>query len=769
MKNIWILAKANLRKSKSQTFSMGILIFAVAILLNIGLVTMLGVGNFFEDKAEELNAPHFVSIHTKYSSQGEELEFLRNFPGVTEVETTSVILGAGGVRLGENFANSIIIIAPKTGTQTMNPPHLIGNYNPLHGNAIYVPHFMILQGGLSLGDELRVEILGETLYFTVAGGTAEIMYGDGMMDMGWRLYVSEEKFASLSLDFPNGLSYMHSARMESGSSRDMGADYRAQFAPEFGSQAVSFEAVAANRTFMPTIISEILVAFAGILLIVGSVVLRFRISSDITEEMTNIGVLKAIGYNSRQIKRSILLQFSLIAIVGSIIGSIIGQFLVAPTVSVFEPLTGLPWSPAFNPLVILVSIAIIMLIVLLFTVITTRRIGKLQPLTALRGGINTHNFKKNHFALDKSVGSLGFLLTIKQIFQNVRQSVSVFIIVVVLSLFSVTGVILFYNTGVDMTAFVHLMVGEIPDYAVIAQEPLTAEQIAEMEAHADIEMILGHQAMPLVFGDIVAVGTIWEDFARTGGYNLVTGRLPMLPNEIVVESRILSEIGSAVGEFIPVTHGDITEYFMVSGTIQAFGNQFNAEINVEGMRIFQPDFEFEHFYIYLVEGATIYDFLENEGYLIQSAISTAVVMDNMMDTMGMVFGMVAALILAVTAGIVILVLHLMIKTIILRRRRELGTQKALGFTTLQLMNQIAFGIVPAVTVGSAIGAGLAHFGFNSFFSMLLYGVGVAQSNLVTPAGGTIAVAIGIIAIAYITSMLITLRIRKISAYALVSE
>ena len=769
MKNIWILAKANLRKSKSQTFSVGLLVLVVAMLLNIGLVMFFDVGSFFEQRAEELNSPHFVAIHHKYGSQGEELEFILNFPEVTEVETTSVIFGMGGVHLGETFSTSAIIIAPQDYRQTMNPPSLIGNYLPLGGNSVYVPHFMILQGNFDLGDEIRVEILGEELTFTIAGGTEEIMYGDGMIDAGWRLYVHEDKFAYLSEDFPDALSYMHSVRM-TGGYRILSADYRAEFQPAFGgSQAANIGAAQNNRTFVAVMAALIVATFALILLVIGSIVVRFRISNDIEEGMTNIGVLKATGYVSRQIKLSILLQFGIIALVGTVVGVLISQILLPLIAGLLEPLIGLPWNPAFNLLAMLISFGIILLMVLLFTVVTTRRISKLHPLIALRGGVNTHNFRKNHLPLDKTGGSLSFLLAVKQIFQNARQSISVFLIIAMLAAVSVSGIILNYNANVNMTAFLHLVAGEIPDYVAMMREPITEEDKARMSAHPDIEMIVGNQTMNLVVGGITTVSTIVEDFEYFGGHSLISGRMPRLPSEIVVESRLLTEIGSSIGDFIPVRSGDNEEYFMVTGAIQVFGNQFNIEMSIDGLHRIQPDFAFVDYFVYLVEGATIDGLLEEERYIIQSVISIADEADAVFGTMGDILAMVTVAILVVVAGIVVLVLYLMVKTIIIRRRRELGTQKALGFTTPQLMNQIALGMTPAVLIGAGAGTVLGYVGFNPLFSLLLYSNGVAQSNLFVPLGGSIAVAVGLVVLAYIVSMLIAWRIRKISAYALVSE
>lgn len=85
------LAMANIRKSKSATFSLFIFILVVALLLNIGLMVITQINTFFESKAEQLKDPHaiimmdYANYHSSYG------EFITKYPGVTESETEEMI------------------------------------------------------------------------------------------------------------------------------------------------------------------------------------------------------------------------------------------------------------------------------------------------------------------------------------------------------------------------------------------------------------------------------------------------------------------------------------------------------------------------------------------------------------------------------------------------------------------------------------------------------------------------------------------------------
>ena len=71
------------------------------------------------------------------------------------------------------------------------------------------------------------------------------------------------------------------------------------------------------------------------------------------------------------------------------------------------------------------------------------------------------------------------------------------------------------------------------------------------------------------------------------------------------------------------------------------------------------------------------------------------------------------MILMVVAVIAVATMYLVIKTAILRKRHELGIQKAVGFTTFQLINQVSLNLISAIIIGSIAGAVTAYNTYNS--------------------------------------------------------
>ena len=94
-----------------------------------------------------------------------------------------------------------------------------------------------------------------------------------------------------------------------------------------------------------------------------------------------------------------------------------------------------------------------------------------------------------------------------------------------------------------------------------------------------------------------------------------------------------------------------------------------------------------------------------------------------------IVAVLAVVVSLVTAVIIILVLYLVIKTLLVRKKQELGIQKALGYTTGELVLQNALAFLPVVLIGALLGGWGGCVGLNPFFSLLFSGIGMMKVGL----------------------------------------
>ncbi|HCC35362.1 MAG TPA: hypothetical protein DEQ02_06895 [Ruminococcaceae bacterium] len=782
MRSIYMLATANIRKNKSQSVSLLIFVLIASALLCVGIVLLTGINAFFDSKGVERNAPHIYVLASQDADKDGISRYIKDYPGVTQTETLELVGGMGQFTAGSTTSTGYIFFSRADEKQLMDAPALIdmGDDNLiLQGDAAYLPGFMLESDGGKIGEEFQASLYGAELNFTIAGATEEITFGSPMNTV-YRIYVPDERFDEIAAAMPMGETTMISARLSDYSDAEQ---FQQDFSSDMPQDGVilqsSYLLAKQARTTFPTIVSILVVAFAVILLAVSLIIIHFRIVNSIQESMINIGTLKAVGYKSSQIVISMTMQFGLITLAGGILGLGVAQVFIPIVANILRPQLSLEWVPGFNPGAAAVSLGFMLLTVLLITYLSSIKIKKLHPLIALRGGITTHNFKKNVFPLEKARGSLSFLLALKQIFTAKRQAVMMGIIMMAVAVAVVMGLTLHYSMNVNTEGFIRGFFGEVPEVSLVLKDSTYGKDFPERIAqHPDVRKVFGFETgtVSLNIDGTDNNPSIVEDCALMEGNMLIEGQYPVHSNEIALGSSTARVLDKGAGDFVMVeANGNGTEeQYLVTGVVQYTNNVgFNGLITGDAIRRLLPDYEFYGYNIYLNEDVDIDSFIEDvkarEGDIFMSTSNTLSMIDVILSSMSGIVVMVAIGIVAITLVVVVLALYMVIKTIVIRRRRELGTQKALGYTTLQLMNQIALNLTPSILIGIAAGIVIGCVGFNPLVAAMMTGMGIVKADLPLPMAWLGTAGIALILLSYAVSMLIAVRIRKISAYALVSE
>ncbi len=161
MSKILMLALAPMRKNKGQTVSLFVFALITALLLNIGLVLLFGIGSFFDERAEANNAPHFLSLlYSGTDSETQGRRFIENDPRVAQYEETEAVGGFGEYAInGVNVMNGILF-SRVDATQKMDAPSFIGEHLPLTGDRIYIPYHIFTAADLRSATAFRCSYPG---------------------------------------------------------------------------------------------------------------------------------------------------------------------------------------------------------------------------------------------------------------------------------------------------------------------------------------------------------------------------------------------------------------------------------------------------------------------------------------------------------------------------------------------------------------------------------------------------------------------------------
>lgn len=777
------LALANIRKGKSAMVSLFVFILVAAVLLNIGLMVMTQINAFFDHKVEQLKDPHVTIMMDDTSNQAEYEAFIANYPGVSVEETENIIkMNMAKFDFGNGELSNSVILFNADAKRDVAPLQLIEKRNTTSNSddEIYVP-YSFKNGGYTLGDHFTITYQNKKYEYQIAGFFETTMMGTSNIGM-MKFMLPEKSYDKLLNELDDqSEGMMISAIMDDQTqSAKLETEFMREFQRSTGEETIfdieslNIDLVKSVNTLTINIVATILVTFAAIIVLISLIVIRFRVSSSIEDGMVNIGVLKAIGYTSRQILLSIILQFILVSLSASIVGIAVSYGLMPFFGEIISSLSGLIWSQSFDITMNLVSIFFVAFCVITVTLLSAITIRKILPVSALRGGVKTHNFRRNHFPLEKAKGSLHFLLAMKSMLVHAKQNIMILLITIALTFASIFSMVLYYNIASDKTAFINLFGSEPANvYIMVQSDANIKELMSNFEKMDHVEKLSIFDLIQTKIDGQTAYTNVTEDYDQLENNIVYEGRQPKYENEIAISWVISSQINKGIGDTVELKYGDETGNFLITGLSQSIGNAGQiAALTMEGMQQLHSNYQGSTLYVYL-DGISNKDFIDNVQEEYGGGIAEMLDIDeNIESQTGMYTAAVFALmlmVLAITVVVVVMILYLVIKTVIIKRKQEFGVMKAIGYSTIQLMNQISISFLPIIITGVVIGGILGYFFTNPILSVLLSSAGVKRLDFIVHFPIILMVCVGILILAYIVSMFVSRKIKKISAYGLMAE
>ncbi len=775
------LALANIRKSKSATASLFIFILVAALLLNIGLMVITQINTFFDNKAEQLKDPHAIIIMDDASYNSKYGEFIKNYSGVTETETEKAIFMNAKFNFGKSELTSSAVIFNADVDRNIGTMKLIEWVNTSSANDIFVPYILKKNGGYELGDDFAITYQNKEYNFRIAGFFETTMMGTTSIGM-MKFMLPESSFQTLANELDKlteGL-IISAVMKDKTQSPELINDFTKEFPQTAEGETTSYiwtlniEMVKSVSTLTINIIAMILVAFAAIIVLVSLIVIKYRVSNSIEGGMTNIGVLKAIGYTSRHILSSFILQFVLIAFSASVVGIALSYGFMPFIGSIISSISGLVWDHKLDIIINLANIFIVAFCVVIVTFISAFRVQKIQPIMALRGGMSTHSFRKNYFPLENTRGGLHFLLAIKSTLINVKQNLMILFIIVALTFASVFSVVLYYNIASDKTAFVNLFGTEPANVMMFVKSDAdTRELLSHIQQMEQVRNVNIFDLITTKIDGQTVYTNITDNYNELENNIVYEGRHPKYDNEISISWVVSNQINKGIGDTVEVQYGAETSKFLVTGLSQSIGNLGQVtSLTMDGIQQLHSSYKGATLYVYL-EGISNKSFIENVNEQYGDYIVEVLDIDeNIESQTGMYTAAVFAImlmVLTITVLVVVMMLYLVIKTMIIKRKKEFGVMKAIGYSTVQLMHQISISFLPVMIIGVVIGGVIGYFYTNPMLSILLSSVGVKRLDFTIHLSTILIICIGIFILGYIVSMLVALKIKKITAYSLITE
>lgn len=772
MRKLFLIARSNMRKAKGQTVAIVVLILIAALMLNLWLMLSMDYKANFDRYHDKLNAEHVTLAVDDATDEMREFlsQNLESDTKVKEYRLDGCMHMVGTFQYNGGMMNGEFIFMDKETAirRAIGKAEIVEDGNNISG--VYLP-MLYKTDDIKVGKTIEISIGSHPVEYTVCGFFNSVMMGSHNCALT-QIILSADKYAELG-----ELNYAPKATLCSVRLNDKSENLNFEAAlkaivsersPNMRMASNCYGIVAQSRYISQGITSAIMCVMAFLVLLIALVVIVSNIINYIQINIKNLGALKAVGYTSKQLICSLLLQFSLLAFITAVAGAALSYAIFPAINSMMIAQTGIPYAVRFLPLPILISLVILCGAVAFAVWLAARRIRKIEPIVALRSGVQTHNFKKNHVPLERTKAPLNFALALKTTLSGVKHNITVCITMLVLSLVVVFSGLMTENVIVDMTPFLDLIVGETADSCINVETEIEEEFMDALEADGRVEKAYLYNSINISHdGGVELLATMCDDFAKVNNQRVIfKGRFPKYENEIAIAGKYAREKGFKVGDEIDITANGKTERYLISGFTQITNNLGrDCLLTREGYERL-GELTNVSYYINIKSGTDIDKFNAEmkekfEGN-VNATINVATTIDGAASVYVSLMTIIVIAILVLSVIIIAFVLYLLVRTMLNNKKRDYGILKSMGFTTKQLIMQTALSFMPAIIISTVVGIIISCIAINPLMSLFLSSMGIIKCTFGMPYLFVVFAGIGLILFAFGIACLLSLKIKKIA-------
>lgn len=746
-----VLVLHNLKKSKGQYISFGIIICITALILNIALVLSNQMSGAYDRRFEELNTAELNVMIPKMMSSDELAEELSALSGVEKTEQYEGVFVTATVRefQGSDFdINSVFY--------NLDDARTLNRLEFTYGDkdAVYLPAYLTQLGGFEIGGSITYAIDGEDYSQKIGGAVSEMQYGNyGTGFIG--AYPPEGLYRDLASN-TSGKTEIAEYSLKTSKSADLAAIKRdiSKLLSDKGIPALAVldrESGKQARTMACDLLIAIFLALAAIILAVSLFLSNFKGRNTIDEEMTEMGVLKGLGYTSAMIIAGAALSYLVLPLAADILGV----------------QSGFSFTPAFDLPALILTIAIPTAAIALFSYLAARKIRRLEPINAIRG-ITGASSGKNRFPPETAGTPPKFTLILKQIASSAGQNILLFAVSFgIMVLMSFAGALV-YNVNMKPDNFMNTLQEESPSVIFTAEDTQKLRETLEKDNR--VSLVLEYETAPVSYAGGSMTAFVCEDFSRVTNDISYEGNNSANADEIAVGSALADKYG--IGDTIEIKSGDRSAEYTVRGYVQSVNNSGAVcELTTDGLakisekplaalNVYRNDETAEAF---------IEEYEKEHGKLISSSVNYERLSESGRQMYAGIVSAVTVVLLIISVLVVLLVMYVIINSLLTRRKQELGIYKAIGWSSGQLITQNAASFLPSIAAASVSSAvlGLAYL---PAMNRAIFGLlGAYKNHFEIPLWFLLIFAVIFIAICYVISVLLARPIKRITAYSLLKE
>ena len=593
MYRYFFIAKNNMKKQKGDMITFFIMTFLSAFMIFVCLNLLTGTFRVIDTNKEAINGADALILKQEEPVSDFKLkELIQSNENFVGYEENKYLSGSAKYRKkgSKNWADYWFNFESYEEERSIHTASI--DLSGFSDNDIVIP--VSLSSSYKIGDTIEIKIDENVYEFKVVGFNEDFIFASPMNMSTYLVYVSEKMYQQIEFENANFITSgkmiksqlsAKAVRRNISGQDELDAlftewntwhqNYRSihpEYTEELSGNFIPSEMMRVASMILPFIFIAIILVFAFIVLVVALVVIDFSVKNFIMDNMRNTGIMEAGGYTVKEMMFILLVQLLSVSFAGSLLGALAGALLQKKIGFIMLYLLGLSWNQKPDWIVFAGVVAGICIIITVFTLFLGRQYKKTSVLDALRGGINTHNYKKNVFPFDKTNLPVLLTLSLKETFGKFTSQIGVIIIMAVLAFAGAMGFGIYENMGKDVDSLLRISGLEIYD--------------ADFTGDANMEeTVKGFECVDSIHHE-VWLGIDYQKGKKSKNYStrvisdtsvmkpesMVEGRWPKYENEVAFGTAAADTLGVKIGDSITVKNGENEAQYLVCGIMQTFNN-----------------------------------------------------------------------------------------------------------------------------------------------------------------------------------------------------
>lgn len=728
----WKIVKNDIRESKLITATTTMFITVAAILVALAMILSVNLSGSIDTLMEKTQSPHYMQMHTGSLDKSRLAKFVKDNGNVSAYEASEFLnLSGSDIEIGgHSFADSVEDNG--LAVQNKNLDFFVDMENrpiqPKPGE-LYVPIAFKKQGFAEIGD--KAEIAGKK--FTVTG-----FLRDGTMNSQMagskRLLLHQKDYDVL---FSQGrLEYIIEFRLKDPSKLNQFQAAYKKAGLEANGPSGTHRLFKLGNALSDGVLIGILLLISVLVVLMTFMCIRFTLLAKIEEDYREIGVMKAIGLQIKDIKKIYLAKYATLSVAGSLFGYLVSlplSYLLLKNIKLFmgeSTNEGLSW------LLALVGIVVVMLLIIGYVYSLLSRFKKISAVETIR--FSTSNEKintKTHFNLRKfKLFSVDTRLGIIDI-MNRKKIYLTMLMVFILSTFIMIVPALVYHTTVSDDFIENIGFSHQVDICASLYQSTNNtkhEQKIEDYLKEDSDVASFSKIVTKNF-DVKDAGTTENILSVELGnhqkfpVDYLQGRAPNKTNELALSTINAEEYNKKIGDSLVLIRDGKEERFIVCGI---YANVFNGGKTAKATF---KDNKATSIWTDINIKLKNPDKLEQKMRQYKQDLPFAK-MNNAREYRDQTFGSTIHSIMLISLGSLLvallitgLITALFMKLLLVKDKKEIATLKVLGFTNKDINRQYLSRSLTVLIIGLFSGTLLAMTvvkGMSGILALALGGVNV---------------------------------------------